>query len=203
MTSTDPRRAAGREFRAARRVLLPLVALSLALSACTQGPPAEPDEQETAVQSSTPAPDDSAAPSPAPGPATSAPPAASTPPATSAPSGPSASTNAMLTISIRQDDASDPVQYVLECVDGTPGPATTLPDADAACATLTRIGTAFFTARPNKDVVCTQQSGGPQTASITGELDGTSVLASFALTDGCQISRWNSVKDLLGAPGAQ
>ena len=201
MTSTDPTSAAGRARRAARRALVPLVALTLTLSACSQGgPPDEPDEQETAVQSSTPSPADDSA---APGPATSAPPAASTPPPTSAPSGPSASTNALLTISVRQDASSDPVQYVLECVDGVPGPASTHPNADAACATLTRLGTAFFTARPNKDVVCTQQYAGPQTASITGEIDGTPVVGSFALTDGCEISRWNSLTDLLGAPGAQ
>ena len=70
-------------------------------------------------------------------------------------------------------------------------------------ATLTRLGTSFFTARPDKDVICTQQYGGPQTASITGELNGTPVVGSFSLTDGCQISRWNSATDLLGAPGAQ
>ncbi|WP_104167116.1 SSI family serine proteinase inhibitor [Arthrobacter sp. SX1312] len=203
MTSTDPRPAAGRARRAARRALVPLVALTLALSACSEsGPPDEPDEQETAVQSPTPspAPDDSATPGPAPSGAPSAPPA-SAPPASATP--PAASTNALLTISVRQDASSDPVQYVLECVDGVPGPASTHPNADAACATLTRIGAAFFTARPNKDVLCTQQYAGPQTASITGEIDGTPVVGSFALTDGCEISRWNSLTDLLGAPGAQ
>ncbi|WP_052274057.1 SSI family serine proteinase inhibitor [Arthrobacter sp. L77] len=198
MTSTDPTPTAGRARTAARRALIPLAALTLALAACDQGGPApEPTDQETSVQSSTPTPDDSAAPTPsAPsGPAPSAPPASTAPPA--------ASTNALLTVSVQQDASSDPVQYVLECVDGVSGPASTHPNADAACATVARLGTAFFTARPNKDVVCTQQYGGPQTASITGEIDGTSVVGSFALTDGCQISRWTSVQDLLGAPGAQ
>jgi hypothetical protein len=95
------------------------------------------------------------------------------------------------------------VQYVLECVDGIPGPASTLPNAAAACARLGEVGAQFFTARPNKDVICTQQYGGPQTASITGDIDGTSVVAAFALTDGCEISRWDRVKDILGTPGAQ
>ncbi|MHA7240936.1 SSI family serine proteinase inhibitor [Arthrobacter sp. TMS1-12-1] len=213
MTSTDPTRAAARARGAAGWVLLPLAALALALSACSPGgPPSEPDGQESAVQSATPSstPDGTATP----GPASSAPsappsspspssPTASSPPPSSPPASSPSATNAMLTITMQQDPSSDPVQYVLECVDGAPGPATTLPNADAACATLSRLGTAFFTARPNKDVVCTQQYGGPQTASITGQLDGTPVAGSFALTDGCQISRWNTVKDLLGAPGAQ
>lgn len=205
MTSTDPTPTAGRARTAARRALIPLAALTLALAACDQGGPApEPTDQETSVQSSTPTPDDSAAPGPAPSsPAPSAPssPAPSAPPASTAP--PAASTNALLTVSVQQDASSDPVQYVLECVDGVSGPASTHPNADAACATVARLGTAFFTARPNKDVVCTQQYGGPQTGSITGEIDGTSVAGAFALTDGCQISRWTSVQDLLGAPGGQ
>ncbi|WDF33668.1 SSI family serine proteinase inhibitor [Arthrobacter agilis] len=178
-------------------LVLPLAALSLTLSACASGEPAaEPTDQETTVQSATPQPSPSSAPaSPTPPPA-SAPASASASASASAPA-----SNALLTISIKQDAAAEPAQYVLECIDGAPGPATTLPGADAACARLSELGAQFFTARPNKDVICTQQYGGPQTASITGEIDGTSVLAAFALTDGCEISRWNSVRDILGAPG--
>lgn len=153
------------------------------------------------MQSSTPQPSPTGTPtangSPTP-PAPSAPPAAPT----DAPSTPAAAgDNALLTISLQQDAGAEPVQYVLECVDGAPGPASTLPGAEAACAALARLGTAFFTAQPNKDVMCTQQYAGPQTASITGDFNGTSVLASFALTDGCEISRWDRARDLLGAPG--
>ncbi|MEG9246781.1 SSI family serine proteinase inhibitor [Arthrobacter sp. Soc17.1.1.1] len=198
----DPRSTGRRPSRAVARLALPLAALSLALAACTQGgPPAEPTDQETAVQSSTPQPSPTGTPtadgSPTP-PAPSAPPA--TP--TDAPSTPAAAgDNALLTISLQQDAGAEPVQYVLECVDGAPGPASTLPGAEAACAALARLGTAFFTAQPNKDVMCTQQYAGPQTASITGDFNGTSVLASFALTDGCEISRWDRARDLLGSPG--
>lgn len=190
-----------------RRILAlvpPLVALSLALTACSQGgPAAEPTQQETTVQSATPPPSPSSgAPEPTPAPSAPAtdPMTAPTSPAT----GPAVSrTNARLTISFKQDATAEPVQYVLECVDGTPGPASTLPNAEAACARLGEVGAQFFTARPNKDVICTQQYGGPQTASITGDIDGTSVVAAFALTDGCEISRWDRVKDILGTPGAQ
>ncbi len=157
------------------------------------------------MQSSTPQPSSTGPSSADGGPAPSA-----TPPATPIPTGsptgsPSAAPadNALLTISVQQDAGAEPVQYVLECVDGAPGPASTLPDPDAGCAALARLGTAFFTARPNKDIMCTQQYGGPQTASITGDFNGTSVLASFALTDGCEISRWDKARDLLGTAGAQ
>lgn len=195
MTSSQPVTPSTRAPRATLHRAITLAALSLALSACAvNGPAAEPTSQETAVQSSTPdsspAPTRSAAAGPVPS-ATSA-----SPPASSGPT-------ALLTVSIRQDASAEPVQYTLECVDGAPGPATTLPDAEAACAALGRLGTRFFTARPNKDVICTQQYGGPQTASITGTLDGTPVLASFTLTDGCEISRWDKARDILGTPGAQ
>ena len=142
----------------------------------------EPTDADPATPSSTPSATTGSTPTP--------PPAAS-------------GTSGSLTVSIAQDASTEAVRYTLECVDGAPGPSTTLPNADAACAALGRLGTKFFTAKPNKDVICTQQYGGPQTASITGELNGTTIRASFALTDGCQISRWKQASDILGAPGAQ
>ncbi|MHA7280813.1 SSI family serine proteinase inhibitor [Arthrobacter sp. MDT2-2] len=198
MTTLVLNRAA-RPRRGAVRLAFVLAALPLALSACG-GPAAEPTEQETAVQSS---PDPFGTPG---APEASGTPGASTPmpDGSAVPTVPPAAsgTTALLTISLQQDASAEPVQYVLECVNGAPGPASTLPGAEAACAALARLGAEFFTARPNKDIICTQQYGGPQTASITGMLDGTSILASFALTDGCEISRWNRVRDILGAPGA-
>jgi hypothetical protein len=173
---------------APHRLILSVTAVFLVLAGCAQGgPAAEPDStpQESTVQS---IPESSETPSP-------------TVPPTSTPA--ASGISGTLTVSIAQDTSTEPVQYTLECVDGVPGPATTLPNADAACAALARLGAKFFTAKPNKDVICTQQYGGPQTASITGELDGSPIRASFALTDGCQISRWKQVSDILGAPGAQ
>lgn len=179
-----------RVCRTVIRLALPFAALSLALSACAPSEPTTgPTDQETAVQSSTPEPPNT--------PTTSPPTSDGSP--TASPSAPSA----RLTISMWQDASAEPVQYVLECVDGAPGPASTLPGAEAACAALDRLGVEFFTARPNKDIICTQQYGGPQTASITGDVNGTSVRAAFALTDGCEISRWKTAQDILGAPGEQ
>ncbi len=203
MSITQQLSAPHRRRRVVARLALPLAALSLALSACassgpTAEPTAEPTHQEFSVPSSTPESSSSPSTTGTSGPTAPVPPSSTpdTPPAVSA-------VNATLTITIQQDAAAEPVQYVLECVDGVPGPASTLPGADAACARLAELGMEFFTARPNKDVICTQQYGGPQTASISGDLNGTSVRAAFALTDGCEISRWNSVRDLLGTPGAQ
>ena len=215
MTGPVPR---PRGTRARAGGSLVILLATLALAACSPGgTTTEPTEQEPPVQYASPAPTPvepsppgttaPGTPAPGGGATPSAPPSAaptSAPPPSAGASTPpeAAGTGALLTVTLQQDAEAEPAQYVLECVDGAPGPATTLPGAENACTALTRLGTGFFTALPNKDVICTQQYGGPQTASITGTLDGTSVLAAFSLTDGCQISRWTAAQDILGAPGA-
>lgn len=71
----------------------------------------------------------------------------------------------------------------------------------AACDQLNQLGQEAF-AEPPQDTMCTQQYGGPQTATITGTLGGEPVNANFKATDGCQISRWQSLSELLGAAGS-
>lgn len=50
-------------------------------------------------------------------------------------------------------------------------------------------------------VACTQQFGGPETATVSGTLRGESVDARFSRENGCEISRWEDVAALLGAAG--
>ena len=45
--------------------------------------------------------------------------------------------------------------------------------------------------------MCTEQYGGPATASITGTVDGKSVERDFDLKNGCGISAWNDALPLL------
>lgn len=82
----------------------------------------------------------------------------------------------------------------------------TLPDPDKACAALTAKGR---TALPPvaKGMMCTQIYGGPQTATLTGTWQGTTVNAHFSRTNGCEVSRWEAMDGLLvaiptGGPGA-
>jgi hypothetical protein len=51
------------------------------------------------------------------------------------------------------------------------------------------------------DVACTEQYGGPETATISGTLDGREVDARFARNNGCEIARWDTVAPLLEAAG--
>jgi hypothetical protein len=52
-------------------------------------------------------------------------------------------------------------------------------------------------APPPADQACTQIYGGPETATVTGTLNGERVDESFKRTDGCEIDRWQKVQALL------
>lgn len=108
----------------------------------------------------------------------------------------------LLEIVVLLAPAEDPVRHVLECLGRTPGPATTLPGGEAACADVAELGAGFFTARPDPARICTLQYGGPRTARITGAVDGREVDAAFSLTNGCEISRWHAARRILGPSGA-
>ena len=47
------------------------------------------------------------------------------------------------------------------------------------------------------DKACTQIFGGPETATISGRVNGEPVDARFARNNGCEIARWDSVSALL------
>ena len=47
------------------------------------------------------------------------------------------------------------------------------------------------------DMACTDIFGGPESARVTGELRGKPVESDFGRSNGCEISRWDAVADLL------
>lgn len=103
---------------------------------------------------------------------------------------------ANLRIVVRADGTTQTSTHTLTCVP-TGGD---LADPQAACDQLNDLGQEAF-ADPPEGTMCTQQYGGPQTATITGTLGGEPIKASFSRTDGCQISRWESLSALLGPGG--
>jgi hypothetical protein len=63
-------------------------------------------------------------------------------------------------------------------------------------------GMAPKTFEPVGDMVaCTQQYGGPETATVTGTLHGDTIDAKFSRVNGCEISRWEQAAPLLEAAG--
>ena len=68
----------------------------------------------------------------------------------------------------------------------------------AVCGAVAQLKPGAFEPTPG-DVACTQQYGGPQTATVEGTLRGEPVDAQFSRVNGCEISRWGDVAPLLDA----
>ncbi|MGW6454825.1 SSI family serine proteinase inhibitor [Streptomyces sp. NPDC055078] len=110
-----------------------------------------------------------------------------------------------LTVEVSESgSARTEVEYELECAPSEAGGAQpraggTHPEAEAACARLdelAREGRDPF-APVGQDEVCTQQFGGPETARVTGIWHGRKVDGTFARTNGCEISRWQTMEPVL------
>jgi hypothetical protein len=72
------------------------------------------------------------------------------------------------------------------------------PEESDACRAVARLKVEAFEPTPG-NVACTQQYGGPQTATVTGTLRGEPVDATFSLVNGCEISRWRDLAPVLDA----
>ncbi|WP_426765649.1 SSI family serine proteinase inhibitor [Pseudarthrobacter sp. 1G09] len=191
-----------------RNVRLHLAALAVTaglLSACTGGPDGgnpppsstSPAQSPTSsATSSATAPPSTATPSPDTETSVPAPPPASP---SALPAGPGQG-NAELAITVIPAEGQAAVNYTLVCDAGVPAGESSHPTADAACAALKR-NAALLNPGPRTAQACTQQYGGPEKATVTGVVDGTAVEASFARTDGCEISAWDAAKDILGRAG--
>ena len=97
-----------------------------------------------------------------------------------------------LAVTVSDDTTAEPLTALLRC--GGAG-TSTHPKAEAACAAVGAVGAAGFAPVP-KDAVCTQIYGGPETARVTGTLDGVAVDATFSRTNGCEIARWEALAPL-------
>ena len=93
------------------------------------------------------------------------------------------------------------VSYTLVCQDGIPTAESKHPTPEAACTALKNNAALLSPATKGTDQACTEQYGGPQQATVTGIVDDTPVDATFARTNGCEISAWNAAQDVLGASG--
>jgi hypothetical protein len=104
-----------------------------------------------------------------------------------------------LTVTVDRGDGSEATEYTLTC--GPPG--GTHPAPQAACDLLA----AAASLDPNPlepvppDVACTEIYGGPQTATVTGTIDGEQVDTTFDRVNGCEIARWDAALPLLVEPG--
>lgn len=89
----------------------------------------------------------------------------------------------------------EPISYRITCLGDT---ATITGDVDldeqAACDALAQedVQRRLIEGAP-EDQICTEQYGGPDTATITGTIDETPVDAVIDRTNGCGISDWDEL----------
>ncbi|MEA2195493.1 MAG: hypothetical protein QOG42_1927 [Solirubrobacteraceae bacterium] len=87
----------------------------------------------------------------------------------------------------------------LTCRDGQPR-ATGALAGRASAATLcvkARAIAPLLTTQPDKGRMCTQIYGGPETAHVTGTIDGVTVDRRFTRTNGCEIADFTRAAGLL------
>ena len=111
-----------------------------------------------------------------------------------------------LTITYQLTPDGEPVVYQLACLGDTATRLDPASDdggisADAECLALNddAIRTRLIEGAPT-DVMCTEEYGGPETATIVGQLDGEDVDTSFDRANGCGIGDWTLMQALLPAP---
>ena len=180
-------------------VLAAVLMTAAGLAACTPdgGPTPSPSPSTTTGTPSSPsptAPPGSASPdtettSPAPSPSAA--------PLTPGPG----QGNAELAVMIKPSETGAPTNFTLVCQGGVPAAESQHPNAASACTAIKTNPAILSPAAVGKDQVCTQQYGGPQTATVTGVVDGRQVQATFTLHDGCEIAAWSAAKDVLGSSG--
>jgi hypothetical protein len=99
-------------------------------------------------------------------------------------------TLAKLVVTVDDDGArgaQQPRELKLDCA---------APTDSQACGAAAGVSAADLKETPG-DTACTQIFGGPEEATIKGELHGNPVDATFKRSDGCEIERWDRVKPLL------
>ncbi|WP_258804737.1 serine protease inhibitor [Pseudarthrobacter sp. NS4] len=106
----------------------------------------------------------------------------------------------MIDLTIRLREHPDATEHVFRLVadGGRPVGQSTVPDPQAALAAVEQFGEQIFFPEPGPPKLCTQQYGGPQVAVVSGTFNGRQVESAFSRTDGCEISRWNTMAPLLG-----
>jgi len=103
-----------------------------------------------------------------------------------------------LKIEFQTNAGSKPRVLTLHCAEKTTG---TVRNPAVACARLQRLGPAAFRPTP-PNTACTEISGGPSTARITGLFQGFPLWVRLSRTNGCEIARWQRVAFLLPQPAA-
>jgi hypothetical protein len=113
------------------------------------------------------------------------------PAAPSAPAEPAALADLKVVVDRDGTDAKPPRRVAIIC---------NSPEDSPGCKALSQVKPETFEPTPG-DVACTQQFGGPETATVKGTLRGEPIDAKFSRVNGCEISRWRDAAAILDAAG--
>ena len=105
-----------------------------------------------------------------------------------------------LSIEVRLDPAAAPQTGTLQCDGSAKGTGLLAESASAAkaCAALANPAAVAYLRNPRPEgQVCTQIFGGPETAHVTGTLQGQPVTVDLARRNGCETAGWELVRPLL------
>jgi hypothetical protein len=101
-----------------------------------------------------------------------------------------------LRVEFRADTDADTNVATLQCSPAESATGFLAPRAHAACEAATANRT-LLTEPPDPNRACTQIYGGPETARVTGTVEGRRVDRVFRRNDGCGISDWDKLKALI------
>ncbi|CAB4911467.1 unannotated protein [freshwater metagenome] len=102
-----------------------------------------------------------------------------------------ATTKNSLTITYQQTPESKVQKWTLKCQPT----AGSMKNSKSACRNLLKISNPFAKADPNQ--MCSEIFESAEVATVKGTWNGKKVSARFAKTNGCEITRWNTLKFLI------
>ena len=104
---------------------------------------------------------------------------------------PSPAAETSLVVEVVTAQGAEPTRWTLTCAPA----GGDHPDPEAACRALAAAPEPF--APVPADALCTQQYGGPQTATVRGTYRGQPVDLALSRVDGCRIAQWDALRALL------
>lgn len=105
-------------------------------------------------------------------------------------------TSLSITVWSEGRDQGPPLRLTLRCAPA----GGTVQKPGAVCRKLVAMSKPF--APPAKDIFCTDRYGGPQEAVVAGTYQGRRTWIQLTARNGCEISRWNRLRFLVGGMSA-
>ncbi len=104
--------------------------------------------------------------------------------------------SAQVRLAIEAQDGRGAVKRAQLVCDGGEVTARGLAPDNNLCAAARNLAP-FLSEKPAADRVCTQIYGGPETARISGQIEGRRIERRFSRSDGCRVADWERAQPLI------